>query len=219
MICTASGSNQKLSSCRGLFTNSGIVGLQIQMESRNFSCVHQHSDERRLVTEYRLLLAAFRPGRRQNLVLPPKSCVCLRRSSQFPAIQKALVSGFVKNLSQNGHQNCRNSSHPLHPCSSVANRVGTNGDSFTFASFRPESMRIHSSIDSSKIIATITIKIPVTNASSRSLKISRAFPPVAANCRECDKKPILGSASNILCNDAVNVAETNQTSGSSVTLA
>src|SRR2546427_6921777 len=26
MICTASGSNQKLSSCRGLFTNSGVVG-------------------------------------------------------------------------------------------------------------------------------------------------------------------------------------------------
>jgi len=52
MICTASGSNQKLSSCRGLFTNSGIVGLRIQMESWNFSCVHQRSDERRLVTEY-----------------------------------------------------------------------------------------------------------------------------------------------------------------------
>src|SRR5205823_151266 len=219
MICTASGSNQKLSSCRGLFTNSGIVGLRIQMESWNFSCVHQHSDERRLVTEYCLLLAASRPGCRQNLVLPLKSCVCLTRSSQFPAVQKTLVSGFVKNLLQNRHENCRNGSHPFHPCSSVANRVGTNGDSFTFASFRPESMRIHSSIDSSKIIATITIKIPVTNASSRSLKISRAFPPVAANCRACDKKPILGLASNILCNDAVNVTETNQTSGSSVTLA
>src|SRR5437773_12224449 len=181
MICTASGSNQTLSSCRGLFPNSGVVGLLIQMESWNFSCVHQHSDERRLVTEYCLLLAESGPGCCQNLVRPPKSCVCLPRSNQFPAIQKALVSGFVKNLSQNGHQNCRNSSHPLHPCSSVANRVATNGDSFTFASFRPESMRIHSSADSSKIIATIMIKIPVTNASSRSLKIKRTFAPADAS--------------------------------------
>src|SRR3989475_2094496 len=173
----------KLSSCRGLFTNSGIVVLRIQMDSWNFSCVHQRSDERRLVTEYCLLLAASRPGCRQNLVLPPKSCVCLTRSSQFPAVQKTLVSGFVKNLLQNRHENCRNGSHPFHPCSSVANRVGTNGDSFTFASFRPESMRIHSSIDSSKIIATITIKIPVTNASSRSLKIKRTFAPADATRR------------------------------------
>src|SRR5437763_15923731 len=147
------------------------------MESWNFSCVHQHSDERRLVTEYCLLLAASRPGCRQNLVLPPKSCVCLTRSSQFPAIQKASVSGFVKNLVQNRHENCRNGSHPFHPCSSVANSVGTNGDSFTFASFRPESMRIDSSIDSCKIIATTPNKITVTNASSRCVNISRPFPP------------------------------------------
>src|SRR5436309_15030730 len=196
MICTASGSNQKLSSCRGLFTNSGIVGLRIQMESWNFSCVHQRSDERRLVTEYCLLLAASRPGCRQNLVLPLKSCVCLTRSSQFPAVQKTLVSGFVKNLLRNRHENCRNGSHPFHSCSSVANRVGSNGDSFTFASFRPDSMRIHSSIDSSTIIATMMLKIPVTHASSQPLQRTPAFPPPCAICPASDTMPILGSASN-----------------------
>src|SRR5438132_178423 len=131
------------------------------MESWNFSCVHQHSDERRLVTEYCLLLAASRPGCRQNLVLPLKSCVCLTRSSQFPAVQKTLVSGFVKNLLQNRHENCRNGSHPFHPCSSVANRVRRNGDSFTFASFRRETMRFHSRIDSPNISVTNPVKYPL----------------------------------------------------------
>src|SRR5205807_9055368 len=167
------------------------------MESWNFSCVHQHSDERRLVTEYCLLLAASRPGCRQNLVLPPKSCVCLTRSSQFPAVQKTLVSGFVKNLLQNRHENCRNGSHPFHPCSSVANRVGTNGDSFTFASFRPESMRIHSSIDSSKIIATLPIKTPAPTTPTRSLKTSGPSRPSAPTFPPSDKKPLLGWPPNI----------------------
>src|SRR5437870_13483810 len=92
MICTASGSNQTVSSCRGLFTNSGLVGLRIQMASWSFSCLHQHSDERRLVTEYCLVLAASLLGCRQTVVLLPRSCVRRTISSQFAAVQNTLAS-------------------------------------------------------------------------------------------------------------------------------
>src|SRR5437867_9933705 len=77
------------------------------MESWNFSCVHQHSDERRLVTEYCLLLAASRPGCRQNLVLPPKSCVCLTRSGEYPAVHRTRVSAFAIIRLQKHHENYR----------------------------------------------------------------------------------------------------------------
>ena len=52
-----------------------------------------------------------------------------------------------------------NAYESLHPCSSAAKRVATNGDSFTLACLRPESTRTHSTADSIRISATITIKV------------------------------------------------------------
>src|SRR6266481_2627359 len=141
-----------------------------------------------------------------DFVLPAKRGVSCARRCQLPLTQEASIGRFVENLSQGGTENLSarlelssQQSDCLHPCSS-AKRVATNGDSFTLACLRPESTRTHSTIDSIKIKPIITIKVPVTNASRRSLKIRRTFVPgLAANCVAWDKNPIRGLGSKILC--------------------
>ena len=110
----------------------------------------------------------------------------------------------------------------IHPCSSVAKPLGTNGVSFTPACLRPESTLSHRNADSIKINATIKIKTPVTSASRRSLKMRREFAAVAgpiASCRACARNPIRGLGSNILCHEAVKVTATSHSSGVRVTAA
>jgi len=108
----------------------------------------------------------------------------------------------------------------LHPCSSVAKRVVTKGDSFTLACLRPESTFTHSTTDSIRIRVIIAIRVPVTIASRRSLKIKRRLAPgLETSCAACDKNPMRGLGSKILCHEAVNVTVTSQTRGTRVTAA
>src|SRR5277367_3370266 len=145
--------------------------------------------------------------------------------------QKTLVGGFIENLAESCQQQHSYMPEPsralldldsrggcpyvsrgdrdvgsggcfFHLGCSTANRVATNGDSFTLASLRPESTWIHTMADSININAIMKIKTPVTTASSLSLKIKWALPRLAANIRACDKNPIRTLGSNILCQDA-----------------
>ena len=65
------------------------------------------------------------------------------------------------------------------PHNSSASRVATNGVSVVVAVRAPPKIPTHTRIESIRMVATSTRKIPVTAASSRSLKISAA---VAAVC-------------------------------------
>src|SRR4029077_11005538 len=161
-----------------------------------------------------------------DFVLAAKRGVSGARRCQLPLTQEASIGRFVENLSQGGKENLSarlelssQQSDCLHPCSS-AKRVATKGDSFTLACLRPESTRSHSTADSIRITVTITIRVPVTTASRRSLKISRAFAPAPeASCAACERKPMRGLGSKILCQEAVKVTATSHASGPSVTAA
>src|SRR5437879_1007068 len=91
------------------------------------------------------------------------------------------------------------------------------------ALFLPLSTRHHSIADSIRISATRTTNIPVTAASSLSLKIRRRisfnFVGIApeANAAAWARNPIRGFGSNTLCHDAEKVTEANQTNGAKVT--
>lgn len=87
--------------------------------------------------------------------------------------KKTFVGRLVENLTQSRDQSRNDLPHLGHPRSSVANRVATNGDSFTLACMRPEITLAHTETDSSKISATMKTNTPATAASIRSLRINR----------------------------------------------
>src|SRR5690242_5983200 len=107
---------------------------------------------------------------------PHKGRVGLAPARQSLSRTKPLVRRFFKYLPQDGPEHA-NHSHPR----SSANRVMTNGVSVVAEALRPDNAPTHCRTDSVSRSATIKIRIPVTTASRRLLKISRALPPAAAS--------------------------------------
>src|SRR5580704_11987816 len=166
-------------------------------------------------------LTTLRPPHLRLLQLPPERCIRRTRGSDASSFEKPCICRLIKNFAKSRQESIPAGNDSLHPRSS-ANRVRTNGDSFTLTSLAPLRIPHHCRADSISTSVTITISIPVTAASSRLLKISREVAPdagPAAKIFACARNPTLGSASNILCHDAVNVTETSHASGTSVTAA
>src|SRR6185437_671248 len=143
---------------------------------------------------------------------PHKRSVRLAPARDALPRAKPLIGGLFKDLGQN----CAEHANKFHPRSS-ASRVITNGVSVVAEALRPDNAPIHCRTDSISNSATMRISNPVTTASKRLLKMSRALPPAAASCRACARKPMRGSGSKILCHDAVNVTMTRKVSGTKVT--
>src|SRR5437588_9195016 len=140
-----------------------------------------------------------------HFVLPQKLCVRFRRRLQLAPPQKSRIRRLVENLLQRcAHDGgyaadeffeSRFEMH--HACSSVAKRVATNGDSRRTGCLRPASTRIHTVADSTRIAPTSRIRMPVTRASRRSLKMRRAVAGAAtfapdASRRAWARKPMRG---------------------------
>src|SRR5215472_8473674 len=107
----------------------------------------------------------------------------------MPAVEIARIRSLIKQLAQHGLKHAPPAVDFLqqfaHQACSSANRDLTKADSLTSARFLPLRTRVHSSTDSISTSETMTTRMPVTNASRRSLKIRRAVAPDACPAASC----------------------------------
>src|SRR5215469_14262178 len=100
----------------------------------------------------------------------------------------AQVRGLIEELQEHLLENSKQPHTP-----SSASRVGTKGDSLVAAFRFPDKIASQCRAESINKIATSARRNPVTQTSSRLLKITLASPPLAAVCRACARKPMRGA--------------------------